>query len=304
MNSFSQKVKAEAAGRITGRKKCDACLAGMLLFSKELSADRVRFQTENSDVRDLFVRLCEHAASPGCAVCTERKRSGIPPLYIVTLTGESVSLVFSRAGLSFREGERRSDFVPDFSEQQFGSFAAGVFLSCGSVVTPEKGYHLELVVPEKQLCDDFSALLEDRLSVSGRIFSRGGSFVLYFKESGQVEDILTLIGAQISSLELMNVKIYKDVRNKANRATNCDTANVVRQNRSSERQLRAIEELKGRRGGLDSLPDELRELCELRLKYPEMSLSELKDLTDPPISRSGVNHRFERILRLAEEGLP
>ena len=301
MNSFSGRVKAEASGRVTGRKKCDACLAGMLLFAHGLTPSSVTFQTENPDVLGLFVRLCEHAAAVGCVNVAERAQKGRPALYTATVSGDCAGPVFERAGLKYSCGGRRITDVPEFSESVFGSFAAGVFLTCGSVVDPEKDYHLEFVVPEKPLCDDLKTVFEDRLSVSGKIMRRSGSYVLYYKESSAIEDILTLIGAQISSLELMNVKIYKDVRNQANRVTNCDTANLGRQNRSAEKQLRAIAVLEGRKGGLAALPDELRELCELRLKFPELSLSELKDLTDPPVSRSGVNHRFERILRLAGE---
>lgn len=298
---FSHKVKAEAAGNITGRKKCDACLAGMLLFCKELTPESVVFQTENETVRDLFVRLTDHAAYRGAAEISKHEREGKPTLWSVSVKGsDAVSRLFERSGIVYRDGERGLDMAEQPSDKNPGPFAAGVFLACGSVINPEKGYHLEFVAAYELLCLDLCRLFTDRLGAEGRIMTRRSQYVLYFKESGQIEDILTLIGAVRSSMEIMNVKIYKDVRNKANRATNCDTANLGRQNRSAQRQIEAIRRIEAT-DGLSSLPDELRELCELRLENPEMSLSELMNMTNPPMSRSGVNHRFARILEIAEK---
>ncbi len=298
---FSHRVKAEAAKNITGRKKCDACLGGMLLFAGTFSADKAILKTENADVAALFTRLCEHAAEPGCVSAGERSRKGLPPVIRLEVGAQSVKKITERIKMDPMPGPRRISFLPEPDEMTVGPFAAGAFLACGSVVSPEKEYHLEFVVPEEPLCCDLQKLFEDRFGISGRITERSGAYVLYFKESESVEDILTLIGAPMSSVSMMNVKIYKDIRNQANRATNCDTANLGRQNRSAQRQIEAIERIIKRDGSLLKLPEELRELCELRLKFPETSLSELKDLTDPPMSRSGVNHRFERILAIAEE---
>lgn len=298
---FSPKAKAEAASGITGRKKCSACLAGMLLFGRELSGSEILLSTENKTVRDLFVRLCEHAAGEGCVSVRKTERGGRQPLYIMKINdAERIASVLESAEITL-SGERGLGAVPPISDRNFGSFAAGVFMICGSVVNPEKGYHLEFVAPTERLCAELREIFSDKLGAEGKILNRGGSRVLYFKESEQIEDILTLIGAPKSSLEIMNVKIYKDVRNHANRATNCDTANLDRQNRSAQRQIAAIERIMASEGGLSKLPDELRELCELRLKYPETSLSELMNMTDPPLSRSGVNHRFARIEAIAEK---
>ena len=298
---FSHKVKAEAAAGITGKKRCDACLAGMLLFSRELSADAILFQTENRDTRDLFIRLVSHAAGDGSVLVSKRERRKKPPLYSMKIKdSESIEKLLARAGISL-DAERGLGMMKPISDKNLGAFAAGVFLSCGSVVAPHKSYHLEFVVPEERLCADLRDLFADRLYIEGGIVSRRSATVLYFKESEHIEDMLTLIGAPKSSLELMNVKIYKDIRNHANRATNCDTANLGRQNRSAQRQIEAIRKIESTDGGLSRLPDELKELCKLRLKYPEMSLSELMNMTDPPLSRSGVNHRFARIEQIANE---
>ena len=299
VGTFSGKAKAEAAGNISGRKKCSACLGGMILFCRSLGAGEILFQTENRDVRDLFLKLSSHIAGEGAVSVSKRERRTLPKLYLLKIKGEeNVSKILNEAGIALSGGERSLLWAKLPGDKNLGSFAAGVFLACGSVVAPEKSYHLEFVAPHERLMRELCGLFEERLGVCGRITARGRASVLYFKESEQIEDLLTFIGAPRSSLELMNVKIYKDIRNRANRATNCVTANLGKQNRSARIQIEAIEKLRAE-GGLSRLPDELKELCELRLKYPEASLSELSGLTVPPVSRSGINHRFARILELA-----
>lgn len=298
---FSHRVKSEAAAGISGRKKCDACLGAMLLFCRESNPESIVFQTENTVVRDLFIRLVNHAAGEGVTAVSKLSRKPKPPLYSVKIRDKSaIAALSERAGVYFSE-ERCLSLAKPITDKLFGAFAAGAFLCCGSVVEPQKGYHLEFVAPAEGLGVDLCGLFSEIIGANGKILRRGSSSVLYFKESETIEDILTLIGAPQASLELMNVKIYKDVRNRANRATNCDTGNCQRQNASARRQLEAIEKIQAAEGGLSRLPEELRELCELRLKNPELSLSELMNLTNPPLSRSGVNHRFARIIKIAEE---
>lgn len=299
---FSHRVKAEAAEGITGRKKCDACLLGMLLFCREFTPESIVFQTENPVVRDLFIRLANHAAGEGAAEISElNRKSKNVPLYSIKIRDKAaIAALSDRAGVYFSE-ERCLSLAKPITEKQFGAFAAGVFLCCGSVVEPQKEYHLEFVTPAEGLGVDLCGLFSEIIGAKGKILRRGSSSVLYFKESETIEDILTLIGAPQASLELMNVKIYKDVRNRANRATNCDTGNCQRQNASARRQIEAIEKIMSSEGGFSRLPDELAELCRLRLENPELSLSELMELTNPPLSRSGVNHRFARIIKIAEE---
>ncbi len=291
---FSHRVKSEAAGGITGKKKCLACLAGMLLCCRETG---LIFQTENKTVRDLFVKLCAHEAGEDCIRASKRGRRSRLPLYSVKILPEYSGKLFSAAGISPETGM----FIKDVTDKTLGAFAAGVFLSCGTVVEPRKEYHLEFALPSEELCGRLHSLFSERIGADGGIMQRGGAWVLYFKESGHVEDILTLIGAPKASLELMNVKIYKDLRNHANRATNCDTANCRRQNESSRRQIEAIEKIISRDGGLESLPDGLRELARLRLESPELSLGELASAMNPPLTRSGINHRFKKLIEISEE---
>lgn len=179
-----------------------------------------------------------------------------------------------------------------------GVFTAGVFLACGSVNDPSKEYHLEFSVPEPALAQQLSVLLGDIGAAAKRAVRRGQEIV-YIKDSESIEDTLTFIGAQQCTLELMNVKIYKDVRNKANRIANCDAANIDKVVNAAMRQIEDIRLIE-KSMGLASLPAELRELAELRLDNIDMSLQEIGESLSVPISRSGVNHRFRKLAKIAD----
>lgn len=185
------------------------------------------------------------------------------------------------------------------STGSLGVFAAGVFLACGSVIDPEKEYHLEFAVPEQKLAQELISLLND-IGVTARSAVRRGQLIVYIKGSEGIEDTLTFIGAQQCTLELMNVKIYKDVRNKANRIANCDSANIDKVVSAALKQIEDISLIANNRG-LDDLPEELREIARLRMENPTMSLQEIGESLSEPLSRSGVNHRFKRIAKIADE---
>lgn len=181
------------------------------------------------------------------------------------------------------------------------SFLRGAFLCCGTVTDPNKEYHLEFVVPYSNLAKDLLVALQmcgvERLQPG--LTNRRGSFVVYSKGMEQVTDLLTYLGAPAAAMELMQVKMLKEVRNQINRRTNFETANLDKTASAAARQVLAIQKI-AESTGLGELPEELRELAELRLQNPEMSLRELGESLSPPLSRSGVNHRLQRIVDLAE----
>jgi len=123
--------------------------------------------------------------------------------------------------------------------------------------------------------------------------------VLYYKESEKIEDLLTLVNAVKSVFELMNVKIYKDMRNHINRTSNCITANISKTTESMRKQMDAIE-LIDKKIGLEALPSDLYDMAIVRRDNDYASLSELGKLMVPPLSRSGVNHRLNRIVDIAK----
>lgn len=298
--TFSYKVKSEAILNINNRKKSDSCFMGLLLTA-EYNPDLQNcvFRTDCDIVKELFVRLAEHACETiGCTEIEVVHSRGKAPIYEVRL--KNIESVAKRLGLSYVNEKELIKKSYSLSEKNFGSFAAGVFLACGSVASPDKEYHLEFAFSDENTETDFSQLIYDRIGIMLKHTKRQKRRSLYLKGSEGIEDVLTLIGAPMSSLELMNVKVYKDIRNRANRATNCDTANCERQNLSSARQIEAIKRIECSVGGLSILSDELRKVCELRIKYPEYNLSELAMEFDPPLSKSGINHRLARIEEIAE----
>jgi len=173
------------------------------------------------------------------------------------------------------------------------SFVAGCFLSAGNVTDPDKGYHLEFSSYRIRLLDDLMALLR-RFDFDPRQTVRASARVLYFKNSSQIEDILTWMGAVRASLALMNTKIFKEINNTVNRRVNCESANIDKAIISASRDREAIETIYRLRGR-EYLPEELREIAVLRLRHPELTLTELGELLDLPLGKSGVSHRLRRI---------
>ena len=184
------------------------------------------------------------------------------------------------------------------SDEQVGVFLRGLFMVCGNVYVQKAGYHLEFSVGSKEKCEELYRLTNEQ-GMTTNLSHRGQSYFLYSKNSENISGILTFMGSVQSSMEIMNIKILKEVRSNINRSVNCETANIDRTARASAKQLDDIRLI------LDTLPDdklanELKEIAQLRIENPDMSLRDLGKLLDPPISRSGVNHRFERLAVLAE----
>ncbi len=196
-------------------------------------------------------------------------------------------------------GSERTINSEIIATNSLGVFTAGVFIACGSVNDPSKEYHLEFSVTQEKLARELSVLLGD-IGVTARTVQRRGQHIVYIKESESIEDVLTFIGAQQCTLELMNVKIWKDVRNKANRIANCDSANIDKVVKAAMKQIEDIHLIQ-QSMGLDSLSQELREIAEIRLENNDMSLQEIGESLSVPISRSGVNHRFKKLAAMADE---
>ena len=178
-------------------------------------------------------------------------------------------------------------------------FLRAAFLVCGSVTDPNKRYHLDFSSPDESVTDIISIALENA-GFTPKQSKRKNSVVVYFKESDAISDLLAYLGATASAFEIMNGKILKEVRNNANRLVNCDTANIEKTLNASQKYIEAIEYIKSREA-LSTLPSELREVSELRIKFTQASLNELASKCQPPITKSGMKHRLEKILRYAEE---
>jgi len=184
-------------------------------------------------------------------------------------------------------------------DSDIAAFLSGAYLACGNITNPEKGYHLEFSVADDELAAQLESLINSR-GIAAKLTKRRGINICYIKESEQIEDLLTLIGATNSTLELMEVKIYKNIRNKVNRVTNCETANIEKTVSASAAQIADINLIISTYGE-QYLADDLLELAKIRLENPEMSLREIGENLSKPISRSGVNHRLKRIAEIAQD---
>ena len=179
------------------------------------------------------------------------------------------------------------------------AFLRGAFLAGGSVTDPEKRYHLELATSHKQASREVSTLLEE-MGFLPRSVQRGADSLIYFKQSEHIEDLLTKIGAPAAAMDIMTAKVDKEIRNGANRAMNCDMANVNKTLDAAQEQVAAIEKLRGS-PRWKRLPEKLQQTAALRLEYPELSLSELAAEFDPPVSKSCMNHRMRKLMEEAND---
>lgn len=293
--SFSNDVRSEICSSVNDKDKRFACLYGMLLFSRTLSPEHICFQSESRTSAELFSSLFR-AVFKAEPTSGEHTRKNGTALHTCEVWGSAAEAVYQKYRLAENKRVINSEII---ATNSLGVFTAGVFLACGSVNDPSKEYHLEFACPEDGLAQQLETLLHD-IGVTARTMVRRGQSIVYIKGSESIEDTLTFIGAPQCTLELMNMKIYKDIRNKANRIANCDAANIDKVVKAAMKQIEDIK-LIDRAVGLDNLSDELREVAQLRLDNIDMSLQEIGETLSEPISRSGVNHRFKKLAKIAEE---
>ena len=179
------------------------------------------------------------------------------------------------------------------------AYIKGAFLGGGSISNPEKTYHLEFVTHDQDYANELSDLINS-YKLNSKVIQRKNSFVIYLKEGEQIVDLLNIIGAHNALLELENIRIMKEMRNNVNRIVNCETANLSKTVNAAVRQVDSIKLIQSEIG-LDRLPKNLKEVARLRLAFPDESLKELGAMLNPPVGKSGVNHRLRRIEKIADE---
>ena len=297
MPSFSYMVKQELCSEITDRDKKYACLYGMLIAAKCFDFDKIVFQTKNDKVFSLFKELISDILKDKSLLnISEKTNTSGGCIYTAEIT-HGAETILNRYKY-FRGDNTRRIISENTDTNGLPAFLIGLFLASGSIIDPNKEYHLEFVTPYENMAIEIQNLLII-VGVNAKLFERKGIYIVYLKESECIEDLLTYMGATMSSLEIMNVKILKDVRNKANRISNCDTANIEKSIAAAAKQVEDIELIE-RTAGLGNLSDELREIAEIRLENPDYSLRELGQALEKPIGRSGVNHRMKKLSAIAE----
>ena len=178
------------------------------------------------------------------------------------------------------------------------AYLRGAFLAGGSVGSPEKSYQLEIAAVSKNEAGKLKDILSSFNLTSGVVLRRQ-RYVVYVKDGNSISSILGILGAVNSLMDFENVRILKDIRNTVNREVNCDSANLAKVANAANRQIEDIR-LINEKIGIDNLPDNLRTVSRLRLEHPYLSIKELGEMLEPPLSKSAVNHRFRKLSELAE----
>ena len=179
------------------------------------------------------------------------------------------------------------------------AYIRGSFLAAGSVSDPEKSYHLEIVCASKGKAEQLKEIINSFSEVDAKTIPRKKSYVVYIKEGSQIADVLNIMEAHIALMKFENIRILKDMRNAVNRKVNCETANISKTVSAAVKQvedIKYIQEIKG----LDSLSEGLKDMALTRLANQEASLKELGALLNPPVGKSGVNHRLRKLSQMAE----
>ena len=260
---------------------------------------RLSIETENTAVARRAFRLLQEVFDVQPELVTlKRARLGGRIAHRIEVSGDEASFVLEGCGISVlqRRGVPREITVRKCCRM---SFLRGVFLASGSVTDPLKEYHLEFVLGDEAFAQALARLIS-RFDLEAHLTTRRNMPLVYLKGQGAITDMLSILGAQSARFAMEDAFIRKELRNNANRAVNCDSANAERSVIAASRQAQAIERLIAAKGE-QSLPPALLQTAKLRLMYPEVSLEELGRLCDPPVGKSGVNHRLRRLEQMARE---
>lgn len=298
--SFSANAKSEIC-RSFPQKRCCALAQsfGVLLFCNSFSRDGIRIITESREFAQHLPRLFKKAFSVTFDVLPDSESPG--KLTFQITDPDKIHTIMTAYG-----------FEPDGTLSLHINLAAveedcckafflkGAFLAGGSVTDPEKGYHLEITTTHHSVAREGYALVQEILGFPPKVAKRGGGQVIYLKNSEQISDFLTYIGAPISAMAIMEARLEKELNNKVNRRCNCDEANTSKVVEAAQEQLAAIRILR-KRGLLTSLPPKLKLAAQVREENPEASLTELAAMMEPPITKPAMNHRLQKLLRMAKE---
>ena len=299
MKSFSEFTKNELFKKDNSNDCCDfAELSGMMLFGSNITLKRIRFATENEDVLERYITLADRfdvkVGVTRTSDLSARCLAVVSDKDDISRLAEKLGIIDSATGLI---KYRISDQVIK-NECCIRAFVKGVFLGGGTVIDPKKAYNLEIITPYMGLYNDFLDLLT-RSGFEFKTVMRKSKYVLYTKRSEVIEDFLSFIGAFNAQMELINIKIDKEIHNSFNRSINIESANYDKTIDASVKHIKAIEKIDNKIG-LDELPPDLKEIAILRLANKSMSLQELGKLLNPPLGKSGVNHRLKKIIEISE----
>ena len=316
--SFASETKNELA-RIEPEKKCCqlAEISGFLRVAGSLRLAgggkfRIVITTENPAIARHYKKLIreyfgiETRLEIGEGTAVGKSRSSRHYAYSITIDPENLSeQILRETGiLLIKEG---NNYISDGIYSGIiktkccrKAYLRGIFIGAGTISDPEKGYHLEFSLASRNLANDLKRMINTFDDLSARVVERKGRWIVYMKNSQYISDTLALMGASTQMLKFENTRIRKGLMNQTMRIMNCDTANTDRTLDASQKQGEAIRKLM-EAGLYEKLSPKLAEVADLRLRYPEASLTQLGEMLDPPLKKSGVNNRLKRLVEMAEK---
>ncbi|MGL9728491.1 DNA-binding protein WhiA [Enterococcus sp. DIV0756] len=303
--SFAAEVKKELTGLAVQKNLAQAELAALIRMNGSLSLNNHQFvlnvQTENAAIaRRIFTLLKEHYGVRSELLVRRKMKLKKNNVYIVRLKQETQKILLD---LDIMDGAMFQSHISQEikqSEKKTRAYLRGAFLASGSVNNPETSrYHLEISSIYEEHNQDICDLL-NQFDLNARTLERRNGYITYLKGAEKIADFLTLIGATNSMLKFEDVRIVRDMRNSVNRLVNCETANMNKTIDAASKQIENIHFIEAT-VGLQSLPEKLQEIAELRIQNPEISLKELGEMIPSgAISKSGINHRIRKINDFAD----
>lgn len=298
--SFSGKVKEELSKQISSARHCKIAEISALLQTcgKFDTVKKLYFHAENDAVVRKYFTLLKKTFNIDTEISVRESS------YSVTLDDEQqIKKVLDGTKLVCVESEggllnlNSSLIIKQSCCKR--AYIRGAFLASGSISDPEKGYHFEIVCFDEERARQLQDMIRS-FDIDAKIVLRKKSYVVYVKEGAQIVDLLAIMEANVSLMNLENIRIVKEMRNSINRRVNCETANI---NKTVSAAVKQTEDIKlvEKMVGFQNLNDSLAEIAELRLRYPEATLKELGMMLNPQVGKSGVNHRLRKLSEMAEE---
>lgn len=299
--SFSGQIKEELAQVISSPRHCQlAELAALVQFCGHIEEDgSLLVQSENP----LVIRKCFTLLKKTFKIKAVAKSQMQTQNYRLFVTGEDAFRVLEALKICDTAGHLMMRHLTDpvliKNSCCKRAYLRGCYMAVGSMSDPYKSYHLELVCGLQAQAEQLLKILHD-FSLDAKMIVRKKYYVVYMKEGENIADFLNITEAHKALMEFENTRIYKGMRNMVNRKVNCEAANITKTVNAATRQVEDIRLIREKRG-LEGLPEPLRQMAYVRLENPQASLGELGKLLDPPVGKSGVNHRLRKLGELAKE---
>jgi len=298
--SFSAAAKEEVCRSFPHSRCCAlAQCFGILLFCNSFSADSIKIITESRDFAYILPKLFKKAFD----LTFDSFPSLVAPgkLVFQITEPEKIEEIMDAFGFSPQDTLSLHINLPVVEDDCCkAAFLRGAFLAGGSVTDPGKGYHLELTTTHRSVSRECNVLMQEVLGFYPKTAARGGGQVLYMKQSDQIADFLTYLGAPVASMGILEARLEKELNNKVNRRCNCDDANTSKVVEAAQEQLSAIHHLQ-ELGLLEGLPAKLKQAAIAREQNPSASLSELAAMMEPAITKPAMNNRMKKLVQMAKE---